>query len=250
MRRDSITPPVLEGSGSPVIHAVPNDGTVFAEIEPDANDDRLIRTLTVVLTSQTLEGETAYRMAVVKSSTVDNGSDTDRQLIISLRSAIWNGSAFVTPEDEPGYNIARLLHQGYDRPWWQFNLSTGPSNNLRGEWRPGDLMCITAAGSDLASAYAIVQVVTRDLFTGNVSVETGAPTHRGLGEWAKLRASLKEKEQNQKPQDTTWGFDKTKGEGPTPGGGGTGATGPTIWNAGSVAALEKRIRELEAQRKP
>jgi hypothetical protein len=186
--------PEVSGGGSPAVHSLPLDGTLIAEMEPQPRDDLLVGTLNVIFSYDSGEWEEGLRRraATVQTSTVANGSPLAMVMQISLRTAMWSpeADAFVNPEAVPSFNWARALHQGpRSRVFWQLALRTGPSENLRWTWRPGDLANVTDAGGDLAEAFTQMQVITRSFETGDVRLETGAPSQRGTAPRGGFRRS-------------------------------------------------------------
>ena len=189
----AISPPTLTGGASPTTHTIANDGTTLKEFTPVPQDARLIKTLTVLFgeESDVVDfGDGRQGRPIIYTtftSTVANGSPIERVVTMMGRSAVWDGTAYVNPETAPTANLARLLHQGFDRVWYDVSATTGEQSALHLEWRPCDLLCISGAGSDLAGAYAMIQSITRDLYTGEESIESGAPSKRGVGQLVAAR---------------------------------------------------------------
>jgi hypothetical protein len=189
----AISPPTLTGGASPTTHTIANDGTTLKEFTPVPQDARLIKTLAVLFgeESDVVDfGDGRQGRPIIYTtftSTVANGSPIERVVTMMGRSAVWNGTAYANPETAPTANLARLLHQGFDRIWYDVSATTGEQSALHLEWRPCDLLCISGAGSDLAGAYAMIQSITRDLYTGEESIESGAPSKRGVGQLVAAR---------------------------------------------------------------
>lgn len=223
---DAISPPTLSGSGTPTTHTIPNDGTVLTEFDPTPADSQLVRKIKLHWVWTDSENITTPQFTETES-VIENGSPRELVLTVELGSRLWNGTAWAEDhEGVPDNNLARRLHSGFDRVWWQFNAKTH-SNDLHWSWRPGDLANISDAGA-LEAAYAVIQSVTRDLFRGTVELSTGAPANRGFGELMLPRRAMgspaEEKEKEEKTGQVTYGY---RPPDPLPGGGATGPAGAT-----------------------
>ena len=225
---DAIFPPTLTGSGSPTTHTLPNDGSVLKEFTPVPQDERLIRKLTVLFGQEgdptDFGGGKQGRPIIYTTyvSEVANGSPVEKVVTMQGRAAVWNGTAWVNGETAPAVNMARLLHQGFDRVWYDVSATTGEQNALHLGWRPCDLLCISGAGSDLAGAYAMIQSITRDLHTGEESITSGAPTKRGVGQLVAVREAARAQSES-RGGGTSYGMKPPK---PGEPGTGTGPMGP------------------------
>lgn len=202
-----VSPPTLAGYDSPVTHTWPNDGSLFTKISADPNDSGLLGKVEIFwVYADSSSGTDMQWLWTSETSTVDNGSPAVLSLTLQTRSCIWNGSKWILPEsisDILASKISRQLHMAQDRPWWTFG-ATFRDGSYHWEVRPGDLACISSAGTALAGAYAIIQGVKRNLATGEVHVQTGAPSTRGAGELL-ARVLDRHSDYGFKPNDTEQG---------------------------------------------
>lgn len=192
-----LDPPTLSGSGSPVTHELANDGTIFEGLNPRPTGEK-IHTVELIWQTKTIsvlnislpwaaEQLLAYE---TETSTISNGSIRDISIPIELRGYYFDGTDWTGAEEKPAEGLARQIHQAYARIWWAFDATTH-SDDFHWEFRPGDVVNVTGASTSQAEAYSSIQTIERDLMSGTVRVQTGAPAQRGLGQFTRARKTSK-----------------------------------------------------------
>jgi hypothetical protein len=226
---DLLDPPTLDGSGSPEIHTLPNDGTVLEEFQPETQGQLVGK---LVLNWKYVDDATNLKVIRREIALANNGSNIVRHVTLSLLRKTYNGSGWVDPEQPPGAGIAKLLIAAAAREWWKFNAAVRDISSADGvrtqsfhwEWKPGDLANIADAGAELAAAFAVMQRFRRFLGTGRTVLDTGTPAMRGITQARALSGGgAPEDKPEAKVGSKQWGFEPPD-EGSTPGTNGTNGT--------------------------
>lgn len=235
-----LDPPSLGGAGYSTIRTLPNDRTAILAFDPEAVDQRR-GTLAIIFkisTSDAATGETAitYETQVV---TVANGSQKTEIITVELAGWLYDGTQWVQVEPYnplATQNLAWWAMQPFARVWWKFKFSL-LTDDLHWEYRPGDLWNVSGAAGEWAGAFAVTQTIGRDLRSGQVTVQTGPPTQRGIAEMT-AAGTYRQQVTAQDAGNQTGGTATYGKESPTPGGPGSAPRGPTgpsyVLNAGSI----------------
>lgn len=171
-------PPTVTGADYLAVRTMPNDGTILEGMQPQALDGKLCSKVTIVYAEQTkFEGSDRYTTLYSEEiATADNGSPVELVMQVDLTGPNYGpDGTFGNPEAKPSEGFAARVMNATRRVLWQFGFCTATTGN-HWEWRIGDLWNATGLQAAMGEAYSTCVRITRDLVTGRVQVDTGAPS--------------------------------------------------------------------------